>query len=156
MMRYTFPLAIALSCFAISTPSQKTRANARQPIIDVHMHCYTQQDWQDNNIPNPVTGKPLTARDAKEHFLETVAQMKRYNIVKGMVSNNFEYDVALAWRAKEPKRFLVGFGFDDPSKVDLDLLRREIKAGRIDAIGEVDPQYLGIAPTDPRLEPIFA
>ena len=126
------------------------------PIIDVHMHCYTEQDWRDNNIPNPVTHKPLTAKSANEHFQETLAQMKRYNIVTGMISNDSEYDVALAWHKADPKRFLVGFGFSDPATVDVEFLRKEIKAGRIDAIGEVDPQYLGIAPNDPRLEPIFA
>ena len=156
MMRHTVSLAILLCCLVANTPSQKAPGHIQQPIIDVHMHCYTQQDWQDNNIPNPVTGKSLTAKDANEHFSETLAQMKRYHIVKGMISNNFEYDVALAWRKKEPGRFLVGYGFDDPSKVDIELLRREIKSVRIDAIGEVDPQYLGIAPNDLRLDPIFA
>ena len=148
-------IAAAILCVVpVAVPQQSQRYKG--PIIDVHMHCYTEQDWRDNNIPNPVTNKPLTAKNANDHFKETLAEMRRFNIVTGMISNNFEYEVALNWRKADPKRFLVGFGFDDPVKVDLDFLRKEIKAGRIDAIGEVDPQYLGIAPNDPRLEPIFA
>ena len=136
--------------------SLQAQGKVREPIIDVHMHCYTEQDWKDNNIPNPVTKKPLTARNAKEHFQETLVEMDRYNIVTAMVSNNFQYDTVLEWNNAAPGRFLAGFGFDDPAKVDIEMLRREIKAGRVKAIGEVDPQYLGIAPNDPRLEPIFA
>lgn len=126
------------------------------PIIDVHMHSYSEKDWQDSNVPNPVTKKPLTAKNAKDHFNETLAQMKRFNIVTGMISNNFGYETALEWHRLDPKRFIVGYGFDDPSKVDLKFLKAEITVGRVQMIGEVDPQYLGIAPNDPRLEPIFA
>jgi hypothetical protein len=87
-------------------------------------------------------------------MLETLAQMDRYNIVKGMVSNF--YDVALRWNTAAPNRFLVGYGFDDPSTVDLNFIRQEYAAGRLKVIGEVGTQYQGIAPNDPRLEPIFA
>jgi predicted TIM-barrel fold metal-dependent hydrolase len=126
-----------------------------QPIIDVHMHCYTEKEWQENSMPNPITNKPLTAKNSADHFNETVAAMKRFNIVKGMVSGE-GYQVALNWKAADPKRFLIGFGIDDPARLDLDVLKREIKAGHIDAIGEVDPQYWGYGPSDPILEPVFA
>jgi uncharacterized protein len=38
---------------------------------------------------------------------------------------------------------------------DVTWLRGELKAGRIKALGEVSPQYLGMAPNDPRLEPYW-
>jgi predicted TIM-barrel fold metal-dependent hydrolase len=153
-MKYLPGLASILLLVAASTYSQ--RNVNRQPIIDVHMHCYTEKDWKDNAMPNPITKKPLTAKNAQDHFRETVAQMKRFNIVKGMISNDDAYDVALTWQKTDPGRFMVGFGLADPAKIDLEFLRREIKAGRIQAIGEFDPQYLGIAPNDPKLDPIFA
>jgi len=34
-------------------------------------------------------------------------------------------------------------------------LRGELQAGRVKALGEISPQYLGIAPDDPRLEPYW-
>ena len=50
----------------------------------------------------------------------------------------------------------MGYSFDDPEKVDLGFLCKEKAAGRLDALGEVGSQYAGIAPNDPRLEPIYA
>lgn len=38
---------------------------------------------------------------------------------------------------------------------DLGWLRTEIRAGRIRAFGELSPQYLGMSPNDPRLDPYW-
>jgi predicted TIM-barrel fold metal-dependent hydrolase len=124
------------------------------PIIDVHMHCYNKDPRWDALVPNPISGRALTATSEKAHMLETVAEMKKYNVVKGMVSNY--YDVALRWKAFDANRFMTGYSFDDPSTVDLDFLRREHAAGRLEVIGELALQGQGIAPNDPKLEPIFA
>jgi hypothetical protein len=118
------------------------------------MHCYDKDPRLDNLVPNPITKKPLTATSEKAHMLETVREMKKYNIVKGMVSNF--YDVALRWKNAYPDMFLVGYSFEDPAQADLDFIRREHAAGRLNVIGEVAPQYEGIAPNDARLEPVFA
>lgn len=46
--------------------------------------------------------------------------------------------------------------FDNPSEFpDLTWLREEIRAGRIKALGELAPQYMGMSPGDPRLEPYW-
>jgi predicted TIM-barrel fold metal-dependent hydrolase len=145
-----FLLLFASNIFVFAQKSKETPL----PIIDVHMHCYDKDPRLDARVPNPVSGRALTATDGKAHMLETVAEMKKYNIVKGMVSNY--YDVALRWKAFDPNRFMTGYSFDDPSTVDLDFLRREHQAGRLEVIGEVGLQYAGIAPNDPKLEPIFA
>lgn len=124
------------------------------PIIDVHLHCYNKDPRLDALVPNPISGRALTATNGQAHMVETVAEMNKYNIVKGMVSNY--YDVALRWKAADPNRFMVGYSFDEPSTLDLDFLRREHAAGRLEVIGEVGLQYAGIAPNDPKLEPLFA
>jgi predicted TIM-barrel fold metal-dependent hydrolase len=80
--------------------------------------------------------------------------MQRLNIVKAVVSG--DHEAVLRWRRESPEKILVGYQIVDPSKVDLAFLRRERAAGRLDAIAEVEPQYEGIRPDDPRLEPIFA
>lgn len=129
-------------------------SKASLPIIDVHLHCYNKNPLWDALVPNPISGRALTATNEKAHMLETVAEMNKYNIVKGMVSS--DYAVALRWKAANPNRFIVGYDFDDSSTVDLAFLRREHEAGRLDVIGEVGTQYSNIAPNDPRLEPIFA
>ena len=38
---------------------------------------------------------------------------------------------------------------------DIAWLRTELRAGRINALGELEPQYVGMSPADPRLEPYW-
>ncbi|MBA2271729.1 MAG: amidohydrolase [Chthoniobacterales bacterium] len=129
----------------------------RQPVIDMHMHVYAADERWKLRIPNPATNEPMTATDEQAHMKTTMAQMDRYNVVKAMISGNeTDYDAQLRWKETAPERFLVWYGFDDPSKADLDFIRKEAQAGRLKGIGEIGPQYEGIAPNDPVLEPIYA
>jgi uncharacterized protein len=146
---------VFMACAAAAVVGQRTAENGRQPIIDVHMHCYTETEWQQNAMANPITGRPLTAKNSEDHRRETLTMMKRYNIVKGMVSGE-GYKSAVDWKRQDRDRIMVGYGIDDPANFSIEALRSQIKAGNIDFIGEVDPQYWGYAPDDPRLEPIFA
>lgn len=75
------------------------------------------------------------------------------------------------WQSADSARYLPGLVFpcdrgrapitgrpcfDNPSELpDTAWLRAEIKAGRIRAFGELSPQYLGMSPADPRLEPYW-
>lgn len=147
-------ITILLTIVSIAAVFAQKGKQTPLPIIDVHLHCYNKDVLFERRIPNPVTGTASIATDEKTHMLETIAQMKKYNIVKGVVSN--VYDAALRWKAFDSNRFMVGYLFEDPSTVDLDFLRREHKAGRLEVIGEIGVQYKGIAPNDPRLEPIFS
>jgi len=124
------------------------------PIIDVHLHAFSSDPRWNARTPNPVTHRPLTATNEAAHMAETLAQLKKYNIVKAVLSG--DYDAVLRWSEAQPNRFLIGYSFDDITKVDLDFLRREHAAGRLKVIGEVGTQYEGLAPNDPRLEPVFA
>lgn len=126
----------------------------RPPVIDVHLHCYAEDARWRARVPNPVTGKPLTATSEREHLRATLDEMDRYNVVLGAVSN--DYAVALRWQAAAPGRIIASYAIEDPAAVDLAFLRREHAAGRLRMIGEVSPQYIGIAPNDPRMEPIYA
>jgi predicted TIM-barrel fold metal-dependent hydrolase len=124
------------------------------PIIDVHLHAFSSDPRWNARTPNPVTARPLTATNEAAHMAETLAQLKKYNIVKAVLSG--DYDAVLRWSEAAPNRFLIGYSFDDIAKLDLDFIRREHAAGRLKVIGEVGTQYEGLAPNDPRLEPVFA
>jgi len=143
--------AVAQSAFA-----QKERA-ARQPIIDMHVHAMAADERWNIKVPNPVTNQPMVAMTEQAHMEATLAEMDRYNVKKAMISGNeTDYEAGLRWNKKAPDRILVSYGFDNPAKADLDFIRREAKAGRLKGIGEIGPQYEGIAPNDPTLEPIYA
>jgi len=120
----------------------------------MHMHAEETDSRWEARVGNPVTGQKMTATDEAAHREATFQAMKRTRIVKEMVSG--DYAAVLRWKQAVPGQVIVGYSFDDPAKLDLALLRKEHAAGRLDAIGEVGVQYEGIAPNDPRMEPVYA
>jgi predicted TIM-barrel fold metal-dependent hydrolase len=144
---------IFLTVFASAAPAQKNEQN-RPPIIDVHVHAYAKDERWTSKVPDPVTGQPITATTEQAHMQATLAEMKKYNIVKAVVSN--DYQAVLRWKAASPDHIIASYGFDDPSSADLAFLRREHTAGRLMALGEIGAQYKGIAPNDPKMEPYWA
>ena len=146
---------IVVAVFAATLLSQSSAlAQVPQPIIDVHMHAYAKDDRWTNKIGNPATGRALTATNEQAHRRETLAEMKKYNIVKAVVSA--DYDAVSRWKVAAPDQVLASFGFDDPAAVNLEFLRKEHAAGRLVSIGEVGAQYTGLAPNDTKMEPIYA
>jgi predicted TIM-barrel fold metal-dependent hydrolase len=80
--------------------------------------------------------------------------MNRHNIVLGFLSDPLEN--VFKWTEAAPNRFIASPAVFEPGKADLAMLRREYKASRLGGMGELAAQYAGIAPNDPRLEPLFA
>ena len=142
-----------LTTFALSAPAQKNEPG-RAPVIDVHVHVYASDARWNQKVPNPLTGQPMTATTEKTHMQATFAEMKKYNVVKAVVSN--DYQVALRWKAASPDHIIPSYGFNDPASPDLNFLRKEHAAGRLIALGEIGTQYQGIAPNDPKMEPYYA
>jgi len=137
---------------ASAAPAQENEQN-RPPIIDVHVHAYEKDERWTRQVPNPRTGQPLTVSTEQEHMQATLAEMRKYNIVKAVVSNH--YPAVLRWQAASPDRIIVSYGFDDPAKVDLGFVRREHAAGRLMALGELGLQFEGVSPDDAKMEPIW-
>ena len=142
-----------LSVFA-STANAQTNEQNRLPVIDVHMHAYAKDERWTHKVPNPLTGQPMTATTEQAHMQTTLAEMKKYNVVKSVVSN--DYAAVLRWKAAAPDQIISSYGFDDPSSPDLEFLRKEHAAGRLMALGEIAVQYEGLAPNDPKMEPYYA
>ena len=118
------------------------------------MHAYAKDPRWDQKVPNPITGQAITATNEQAHMQATFAQMKKYNIVKAVVST--DYDAVLRWKTAAPDNVIASYGFDDPATVNLEFLRKEHAAGRLLALGEIGAQYEGLAPNDPKMEPIYA
>jgi uncharacterized protein len=147
-------LGLTILTIISSSALAQTNEQTRPPIIDVHMHVYARDERWTHKTPNPITGQPMTATTEQAHMQTTLAEMKKYNIVKAVVSN--DYQAALRWKAAAPNHMIASYGFDDPSSPDLALLRREHAAGRLMALGEIGTQYEGIAPNDPKMERFYA
>jgi predicted TIM-barrel fold metal-dependent hydrolase len=126
-------------------------------IIDVHVHAPTADPRFGQTFVNPLTGtRHLAAADEASHVDRCLAEMKRLGIVKAVVSSGADHDAVLRWRERAPGTVLVGYSFDDPAEMDVARIRREHAAGRLQVIGEVGAQYAGLAPDDPRMEPVYA
>ena len=125
------------------------------PVIDMHVHAYESDGRWTARIGNPVTGRAMTATDEAAHRRATFEAMDRVGVVKAVVSGD-QFPAVRRWKEAAPARVIAGYGFDDPARVDLALLRAEHAAGRLEVIGEVGAQYEGIAPDDARMEPIYA
>jgi predicted TIM-barrel fold metal-dependent hydrolase len=147
------PAVLAAVLFA-PAPAAPASPAAPARIIDMHVHAHARDERWKARVGNPVTGQAMVATDENAHREATFAAMKRAHIVKAMVSG--DYEAVLRWKQAAPDQVIVGYSFDDPEKVDLGFLRKEKAAGRLDALGEVGSQYEGIAPNDPRMEPIYA
>lgn len=148
-MSARFLLCIVLfSSFAIAQPKQPRR------IIDMHMHAYDTDPRFGTTFASPtIPVKLVASKDAAAHTEETFAAMKELDIMKAVVSGH--RDAVRRWHQREPGRIIYGYDISRPEDIDLDLLRREHAAGRLQVLGETAPQYEGILPNDPRLEPLW-
>lgn len=127
------------------------------PIIDMHLHAYTDMppgesaSWTGEPEARALTG----ALDAEEHFMSTLAEMDKYNIVLGVVSG--PESAVRAWHEKAPGRFIGGafLGDNGLPEHSPDTLKSLVDEGVIGVVGELGFQYHGIAPNDSRLDEYY-
>ena len=162
------------------------RANAREPIIDMHLHVRAalysganpppmctpfammprsdsrRSPAEDFAFAREPCAQPVAAGTSDEAIMrDTLAIMERRNII-GMVSG--EPGPVQRWREAAPERIIPGLdlrlGVDDSHRHVAPRSPAEVRAlfraGRFQVLGEVMAQYEGLAPNDPRLEPYWA
>jgi predicted TIM-barrel fold metal-dependent hydrolase len=99
--------------------------------------------------------KSTTDEEILQHTLE---YMDKHNIEKSIISWSLEH--VYRWMDEAPDRFIPGVFIVESTLQqpypDPDMLRDEIKAGKIKVMGEIAAQYDGIPPNDPILDPYFA
>ena len=136
-------------------------AQARQPIIDMHLHANSVERGPDGAPnrrpcnPSPCLGIPSKVQTVDDVLKLTLEAMDRNNIVLGFLSSS-PLDNVYRWVEAAPGRFIASAGVGDPGEIDLSALRKDYEAGRLRGMGELGNQYVGIEATDRRLEPFFA
>jgi len=156
-------------------------AQAREPVIDVHVHALGAADQGPPPLAMCTPIDPMPAWDASRPALQnfivpfkqpackdpvwspasdeelmrrTLAVMERNNVF-GVVSG--KYRLVSAWRKAAPARVIPSLMPDIPLKGDLSAELEKTKAnGELAVIGELGFQYEGMAVTDPALEPLWA
>lgn len=165
--------ALALQAGALPVPP---------PIIDMHMHAWSLQEFGGTPPPGcmgargidmhgvdpakpfdftaQATCKVLVEAPRTDQALldETLAQMKRFNIVAGVIAG--EREIVAKWRAAAPDRFIpaANFFLDDnlPPQGRLAELEERVASGETKVFAEITPQYRGLSPDHPSLEPFYA
>ncbi len=135
-----------------------------EPIIDVHMHATGATHLPDGEPPprpcvndrQPCSNPPSGYQTNEELLRGTLEYMKRFNIVRGVVSG--APSELPKWKQAAPGRFVLGAGgvLGGPAHLQLDSLRAAFERGDYAVLGEVGTQYRGIPPNDSNLGPYFA
>jgi uncharacterized protein len=146
---------------APAPPAAPARGGARGPIIDVHMHAYPAGDAIPAEALNPATGKPPGVKDGEAHLRACLAEMKRLNIVRGVVSGGSGDRLAAAahWRDAAPDRIIAGAsvrGSADTPLPEIGVLRQAFAERRLQVLGEVTAQYAGLTLSDEQYRPYLA
>jgi len=149
--------AAVVSILGASASAPAQTSEARPPVIDVHLHAPMR--------PGPIREFDSVLRSS----LESMDSLNvRYAVLNGVP------DVLFAWKSEIEKEMGVvpsllfpcvngaavmwgrpcfESGEDWP---DLDRLRTDIEAGRIQALGEITTQFLGLEPSASELDPYLA
>lgn len=146
------------SLLAVLLAAAPLSAGERPPIIDMHMHA----DLPPHGVPpgapalcrpEPCEGDGGATTD-EETLERTLEIMDRYNIVKAFLSG-VDPAVVRRWVDAAPGRFLAAPFILHPGEPDPRILARELEAGRLQGIGEIAAQLVGVPPNDPSLAPYF-
>lgn len=146
---------------AASTGWSAAAGKAPRAIIDVHMHSYPVDAEMPDPLVNPISGKKLAVRNGAEHYAACLAEMKKHNVVRGIVSggNGDRLAAALKWQSNDPARFVAGAsirGSEDTPLPDLAVLRKAFAEKKFGVLGEVTSQYAGAALGDARYAPYLS
>lgn len=147
---------------ALALPDAVLAAEAqRKPIIDVHMHAYPATMKLPGPVVNPITGVKSPIVTGADHLTACLEQMRKYNIVKGVVSggDGDRLQAAYEWHDRAPDRVVPGAGIrgsEDTPLPPLETLRAAFTSGRLKVLGEVTAQYAGLSISDPKYDPYLA
>jgi predicted TIM-barrel fold metal-dependent hydrolase len=140
--------------------SERERVSGRGPIIDVHMHAYP-ADALIPAVNNRLTGKPANLKNGEAHLQACLAEMKRLNIVMGVVSGGSGDRLAAAahWQDSAPSHFIPAASLRGSAEVPLPevgMLRKAFEERRFRVLGEVTAQYAGLSLSSAEYEPYLA
>jgi predicted TIM-barrel fold metal-dependent hydrolase len=175
--------ALSLGLLLSQVAGAQTRAPA--PIIDMHLHAHPPEEFLQHRLgaPDecalPTVLPPLDVGRTPQAELATIYFKSRLpyctKVLRGAKSEaeliartriildrrnitavaSSAFENVQRWRAASP-RIISGVDVVDLASLDLALLRRRILSKDVHVIGEVGAQYLGIPPSSPLLEPLFA
>lgn len=104
--------------------------------------------------PEPCHGQGEAIVNPQELMEKTIAMMDRYNITKAFLSG-VDWQTVKNWAQVDSQRFIASPFILKAGDSELTELRKEYAAGNFSGMGEIGTQLMGIAPSDPALDPYF-
>lgn len=140
-------LCLSLPLLVGACRQQDASAPPSIPVIDMHLHTL----WWQPGMTEPLTGfvAPNTPEELRRR---TMAELDRYHIVKAVASGD-ELD---HYREDLGERLLPGILLVGRPTLSPDALREMHRRGELAVLAEFAPQYAGLAPSAPQLEPYWA
>ena len=144
-------ILILVSCNNIAKDKPETSESQNSekyagPIIDMHIHAYTQNGGM-FGLTHPPTLRGETYQGSKnmeEHREAVISKFREHNIVKAVVTDGE------SWHEEFPNLILLA-GANRP----VDTLRQQHEKGKLQAIAEMAPFYSGVLADDPSQMPYF-
>ena len=128
-------------------PVTQTAEKYYAPIIDMHVHAFTDQNPL-LGMTHPPTLRGVTYQgvsSASEQKAQTLEKFKEHRIVKAMVASG---DL---WLEDNSEVILIGGAYKE-----IDTLRKQHQEGNLQVMAEMAPFYQGILADDPSQIPYFA
>jgi len=146
--------SLLMFAVALLSPAQAPSGSASMPVIDMHFHTM----WMGPTAAHKRTGTP--AIDTPEEMRRlNLAAMDRNHVVKAVASG----DQLHLYGGDVGKRLLPGLILPAAPKTQIgplepspEVLRQMHKEGKLAVLAEFGPQYLGLEPASPKLEPYWA
>ncbi len=117
-----------------------------KPIIDMHLHDYTEQTYYTAPSPDG-TMSPKSLDDYRE---KVASMLKKYNIVKAVVST-----IGGTNKLDEGGTLIPGYYTNEPPSDTL-TFKKLIESGRLKVFGEIGAIYAGRTLSDPEFEPYLS
>ena len=168
-------ITLIVFLFLVSLPE---RAQTRQPIIDMHLHAHSLDEYggggsvctndQKITFPGVDPRQPITldrvfscpspmkaAATDNAVMRESLALLERYNI---WAVTSGELDRVTAWKAAAPQRIIpaISFATSRPGPHNATEFRRLFTDGKFAVFAEIGAQYQGKSLADESYEPFFA
>lgn len=174
MIKATVISLLALFFLTSIAFAQEASRSKPLPIIDVHVHAMkvnpnfamdmcpwflSNMPGGDPNLPPPAflntnCADPLkAARNDQEMQSAVLATMKRLNMT---IIAYGDPQILRAWSKAAPGRVIPGIGISHSKEISVKAFKDSLSSGFYKVMGEVAPQYEGLSPSDPSLDPYFA
>ena len=157
---------------AFSQPDNKV---SHLPIIDIHVHTMKMNPaWSSPMCPWFLSSMPgsdpneqggafmsldcvdplMPAKDDEDMQNEVMRRIHDFNMTMVAFSDP---EILHRWvAAAPPGRIIPGIGISNATEMTVEAFRDSLESGFYKVMAEVAPQYQGISPSDPMLDPYFA